>query len=77
MDSHAREAGGAVAGMMETYGTTLPQPRKHGDYITFSLPAWPKGEADVGLILGIDDGIYTIETETDVHEIIESDIVSL
>jgi hypothetical protein len=77
MDAHEREAGGAAVGMMETYGTTFPRPRKHGDYITFTLPAWPKGEAEVGLILGIDDGIYTIETETDVHEIIESDIVSL
>ncbi len=77
MDSHAREAGGAVAGMLDVYGTTSAPARKHGDYITFSLPAWPRGEAEVGLILGIDDGIYTIETETDVHEIIESDIVSL
>ena len=77
MDAHAREANGAAVGMMETYGTTLPQPRKHGDEVAFTLPAWPKGEADVGLILGIDDGIYTVETETDVHEIIESDIVSL
>ncbi len=77
MDAHEREANGAVAGMMDVYGTTSPQPRKHGDYITFSLPAWPRGEAEVGLILGIDDGIYTIETETDVHEIRESDIVSL
>ena len=77
MDAHAREANGAAVGMMDTYGTTLPQPRKHGDYITFTLPAWPTGQIEVGHILGIDDGIYTVETATDIEEIIESDIVSL
>lgn len=77
MDAHEREANGAAVGMMDTYGTTLPQPRRIGDFIKFTLPAWPKGEADVGMILCIDDGIYTIETKTDIEEIIESDIVSL
>ena len=77
MDAHEREASGAAVGMIDVYGATPPKPRKHGDYVTFTLPNWPKGEAEVGMILGIDDGVYTIETETDIHEIIETDIVSL
>ncbi len=82
MDAHEREANGAVAGMLDVYGTTAAPCRKLRDTVTFTRPASLEGQAAVGEtavgeIWGIQGDIYIVETGTELFEIRESDIVSL